>query len=112
MYEETFFRCRTAPPTTDLKEERRNGEFVRRAIAAGLVRACHDLADGGLLAAAAEMIGEVGLKLRVPPRIPPHRWLLAKNRGATCSPPPTTHASPPWPGNPGLRWPRWGKATV
>ena len=44
-----------APPPVDLAAERRTGEFVRAAIAAGQVRACHDLSDGGLAVAVAEM---------------------------------------------------------
>jgi phosphoribosylformylglycinamidine synthase II len=44
-----------APPPVDLAAERRNGDFVRSQIAAGHVSACHDLSDGGLLVALAEM---------------------------------------------------------
>ena len=44
-----------APPPVELAAERRAGEFVRAQIAAGQVAACHDLADGGLAVAAAEM---------------------------------------------------------
>jgi phosphoribosylformylglycinamidine synthase len=44
-----------APPQVDLKAEKRNGDFVRRLIGKGLVSACHDASDGGLLCAVAEM---------------------------------------------------------
>jgi phosphoribosylformylglycinamidine (FGAM) synthase-like enzyme len=44
-----------APPPVDLAAERRNGDFVRAEILAGTVAACHDVADGGLLVAIAEM---------------------------------------------------------
>jgi phosphoribosylformylglycinamidine synthase len=44
-----------APPPVDLAAERRHGDFVRAQIAAGHVAACHDIADGGLLVAIAEM---------------------------------------------------------
>ncbi len=44
-----------APPPVDLAAERRTGEFLLERIAAGEVRACHDLSDGGLAVAAAEM---------------------------------------------------------
>jgi phosphoribosylformylglycinamidine synthase len=57
-----------APPPVDLGAERRNGELIRKLIAEGLVTACHDVSDGGLLVAAAEMAlacGE-GLELRTP----------------------------------------------
>ena len=43
-----------APPV-DLAAERAAGEFLRAAKAEGLVAAAHDLADGGLALAAAEM---------------------------------------------------------
>ena len=43
------------PPPVDLVAERRNGDFVRGQILSGAVRACHDLSDGGLLVAVAEM---------------------------------------------------------
>ena len=43
------------PPLVDLVAERRNGEFVLAQIAAGYVRAAHDISDGGLAIALAEM---------------------------------------------------------
>jgi phosphoribosylformylglycinamidine synthase len=43
------------PPPVDLAAERRHGEAVRGLIARGLVTAVHDLSDGGLLVALAEM---------------------------------------------------------
>jgi phosphoribosylformylglycinamidine synthase len=52
-------------PAVDLAVERRHGEFIRDAIAAGLVSASHDVADGGVLLAVAEMAmgGGIGAKL-------------------------------------------------
>jgi phosphoribosylformylglycinamidine synthase len=44
-----------APPPVDLAAERRNGEFVASLIAAGEVSAVHDVSDGGLAVAVAEM---------------------------------------------------------
>jgi len=44
-----------APPPVDLIAERRNGEFVRELIADARVSAVHDVADGGVLVALAEM---------------------------------------------------------
>jgi phosphoribosylformylglycinamidine synthase II len=54
-----------APPPVDLAAERRNGDFVRGEILAGRVAACHDVADGGLLVAVAEMAlaGDTGATL-------------------------------------------------
>ncbi|MGQ7791862.1 phosphoribosylformylglycinamidine synthase subunit PurL [Faunimonas sp. B44] len=43
------------PPPVDLAAEKRNGDFVRALIRAGRVNAVHDLSDGGLLVAVAEM---------------------------------------------------------
>ncbi len=43
------------PPPVDLAAERRNGDFVRGRIRDGGVTACHDLSDGGLAVALAEM---------------------------------------------------------
>lgn len=50
-----------APPPVDLEAEKRNGDFVRELIETGLVRACHDISDGGLACAAAEMALEADL---------------------------------------------------
>ncbi|HVY12931.1 MAG TPA: phosphoribosylformylglycinamidine synthase subunit PurL, partial [Alphaproteobacteria bacterium] len=44
-----------APPKVDLAVERRNGDFVRGLIAEGIIRTCHDVSDGGMLSALAEM---------------------------------------------------------
>ncbi|MBI1407479.1 MAG: phosphoribosylformylglycinamidine synthase subunit PurL [Caulobacter sp.] len=44
-----------APPPVDLALERRTGDFVRAQIQDGSVRVIHDLSDGGLAIAAAEM---------------------------------------------------------
>jgi len=54
-----------APPPVDLAAERRNGDFVRAEILAGRVAASHDVADGGLLVAVAEMAlaGDTGATL-------------------------------------------------
>ena len=58
-----------APPPVDLIEERENGDFVRALITDGLVTAAHDLSDGGLLVALAEMsmASGIGAKLAAGP---------------------------------------------
>jgi phosphoribosylformylglycinamidine synthase len=43
------------PPPVDLKAERAHGEFVRALVDECLISACHDVSDGGLLVAIAEM---------------------------------------------------------
>jgi phosphoribosylformylglycinamidine synthase len=50
------------PPQVDLDAERRHGDFIRDLIADGLVSAVHDVSDGGLAVAIAEMAlaGRVG----------------------------------------------------
>ncbi len=57
-----------APPPVDLGIERRNGEFVASLIGAGWISACHDLSDGGIAIAAAEMAlaGDRGCRLDPP----------------------------------------------
>ena len=58
-----------APPPVDLAAERRNGDFVRSLIETGQVSAVHDISDGGLLVALAEMAlaGDLGVSLAPPP---------------------------------------------
>ena len=43
------------PPPVDLETEKRNADFVRSLIEQGLVNAVHDVSDGGIACAAAEM---------------------------------------------------------
>ena len=50
-----------APPPVDLAAERCHGEFVRQLIAEGKVSAVHDVSDGGLLVALAEMAMASGI---------------------------------------------------
>ncbi len=72
-----------APPPVDLAAERRNGDFVRRMIASGLVSACHDLGDGGLLVAAAEMAlaGNLGITLvAAPAALPVMGWWFGEDQ--------------------------------
>ncbi|MBX3562932.1 MAG: phosphoribosylformylglycinamidine synthase subunit PurL [Sphingomonas sp.] len=54
-----------APPMVDLYEEREHGEIVRTLIDGGIVTAVHDVSDGGLLVAIAEMAlaGNMGADL-------------------------------------------------
>lgn len=58
-----------APPPVDLAAEKRNGDCVRGMIHAGTATAVHDLSDGGLLIALAEMAmaGGIGAKLLAAP---------------------------------------------
>src|SRR5690606_27935971 len=53
------------PPPVDLAIERSHAEFIRELIAQGKVSAVHDVSDGGLLVALAEMAlaGGIGCEL-------------------------------------------------
>jgi phosphoribosylformylglycinamidine synthase len=73
-----------APPPLDLAAERRNGGFVLGEIAAGRVRACHDLSDGGLAVAVAEMClaSGSGAVLDVPADVGTVAgWLFGEDQG-------------------------------
>jgi phosphoribosylformylglycinamidine synthase subunit PurL len=71
------------PPPVDLAAERRNGDCVRALLATGHVSACHDLADGGLLVALAEMAmaGAIGATLACPAGPPQHAFLFGEDQG-------------------------------
>ena len=49
------------PPPVDLEGERKLGELVRQLIREGVVTAVHDISDGGLLVAIAEMSLATGM---------------------------------------------------
>jgi phosphoribosylformylglycinamidine synthase II len=71
-----------APPPVDLAVERRNGDFVRGLIAAGRVQTCHDLSDGGLAVALAEMAmaGGVGATIEALPAGSAHAVLFGEDQ--------------------------------
>ena len=72
-----------APPPVDLAVERRNGEFVRGLITSGLVDTVHDLSDGGLAVALAEMAmaGGLGAALpEAPEGLPTHAYLFGEDQ--------------------------------
>jgi phosphoribosylformylglycinamidine synthase len=71
-----------APPPVDLAVERRNGDFVRSLIQSGQVSVAHDLSDGGLVAALAEMAlaSGVGAQLLVDVDLPAHAWLFGEDQ--------------------------------
>jgi phosphoribosylformylglycinamidine synthase len=71
-----------APPV-DLAAERVAGEFLRAAKAAGLVAAAHDLADGGLAVAAAEMAlaGKVGVEIFDDAALGAAAWFFGEDQG-------------------------------
>ena len=70
------------PPPVDLAAERENGDFVRAAILARHVTACHDVSDGGLLVALAEMAlaADAGLAIEAPDAgVPPHAFWFGED---------------------------------
>jgi phosphoribosylformylglycinamidine synthase len=72
-----------APPPVDLAAEKRCGDFVRDLIQSGQASVVHDLSDGGLVAAAAEMAlaSAVGVQLLAGEDIPAHAWLFGEDQG-------------------------------
>ena len=70
------------PPPVDLAAERRNGDFVRDQIALRRVSACHDVSDGGLLVAVAEMAmaGKLGATITALAGLPQHAFLFGEDQ--------------------------------
>ncbi|MBV8577707.1 MAG: phosphoribosylformylglycinamidine synthase II, partial [Acetobacteraceae bacterium] len=72
-----------APPPVDLAAEKRNGNVVRGMIHAGTATSVHDISDGGLLVALAEMAmaGNIGARLlAAPAAIVPHAWWFGEDQ--------------------------------
>jgi phosphoribosylformylglycinamidine synthase len=73
-----------APPPVDLAAERRAGDFVRGLIRGARVSAVHDVSDGGLLVAVAEMAlaGGRGVDLEAQPaHLPAHAVWFGEDQG-------------------------------
>ena len=78
-----------APPPVDLKAEHRNGEFVASLIRAQRVTAAHDLSDGGLAVALAEMALAGAMGATITAEDPEHAFLFGEDQGRyvlTCAP--------------------------
>ncbi len=71
-----------APPPVDLAAERRHGDFVRDLIRDGVATAVHDISDGGLLVALAEMAiaSGIGAVLEAPTRIAAHAFWFGEDQ--------------------------------
>jgi phosphoribosylformylglycinamidine synthase len=71
-----------APPPVDLTAERRHGDFVRQLISDGLVSAVHDISDGGLLVALAEMAiaSGIGAVLEAPSQLAAHAFWFGEDQ--------------------------------
>ena len=72
-----------APPPVDLTEERENGDFVRALILDRTASAVHDVSDGGLLVALAEMAiaSHIGAVLdTAPDDVPSHAFWFGEDQ--------------------------------
>jgi phosphoribosylformylglycinamidine synthase subunit PurL len=82
-------RAEGPPPPVDLAAERRNGEFVSKLIHERRVSAVHDLSDGGLAVALAEMAMAGGNGASVKAEDPEHAFFFGEDQGRyvlTCAP--------------------------
>lgn len=79
---ELFGAADGPPPPVDLAAERAAGELVRALHGRGLITAAHDLSDGGLAVAAAEMAfaGDTGLVLDAPEGVSPAGWFFGEDQ--------------------------------
>ena len=70
-----------APPAVDLEAERAVGAFLRSQMADGMIAAAHDIADGGLLVAVADMLiaGNIGAEMAVPDT-DAHGWAFGEDQ--------------------------------
>ncbi|MBB5072977.1 phosphoribosylformylglycinamidine synthase [Bartonella callosciuri] len=71
-----------APPHVDLQLEKKHGEFVRNVIHHGFIHAAHDLSDGGLAIALAEMVikAKRGIKAKLSNTLPHHAELFGEDQ--------------------------------
>ena len=71
-----------APPPLDLVAEQKTGSFVRQQIFGGGISAAHDIADGGLAVAIAEMAmrSGFGAKIAVPKTGNLHGWAFGEDQ--------------------------------
>ncbi|WP_330167684.1 phosphoribosylformylglycinamidine synthase subunit PurL [Bartonella grahamii] len=72
-----------APPPVDLQLEKKHGQFVRDAINSGFIHAAHDISDGGLAVALAEMVIKAGkgIKVKLSNKFPHHAELFGEDQG-------------------------------
>jgi phosphoribosylformylglycinamidine synthase len=73
-----------APPPVDLAAERAAGDLVRALIGEGILNAVHDLSDGGLMVAIAEMAIASGIGAVLDAgavNMPPHAFWFGEDQG-------------------------------
>jgi phosphoribosylformylglycinamidine synthase len=78
---EIWGRQEGSPPFVDLEIERRNGEFVRRLVKDGTATAVHDISDGGVAVALAEMALASGIGAKVQIYGPATRHYFCEDQG-------------------------------
>ena len=81
---EILGRSEGAPPLVDLEAERKTGDFVRGLIDEGSLTSVHDISDGGLLVALAEMAiaGDIGVAMTgYGGPLPLHSVLFGEDQG-------------------------------
>ena len=84
LYEKEVYNIENGtPPKIDFKEEKKNGEFVRKLIKKDLIIGCHDVSDGGILICLSEMIinNNIGMQLSIPNNeITDTQWLFGEDQ--------------------------------
>jgi phosphoribosylformylglycinamidine synthase subunit PurL len=70
------------PPPVDLAVERKNGDFVRGLIRSKRVSSVHDISDGGLAIAVAEMAlaSGIGAQIEASSTLPAHAWFFGEDQ--------------------------------
>lgn len=72
-----------APPPVDLKAEAAHGDFIRQGILSGIITACHDVSDGGILPALTDMAMAargLGAEITIPEGAG-HGWAFGEDQG-------------------------------
>jgi phosphoribosylformylglycinamidine synthase len=79
---ELFGREEGDAPPVDLDAEKKAGDLIRALKARGLITAAHDLSDGGLAVAAAEMAlaSNFGARLDASDAMPAHAWFFGEDQ--------------------------------
>ena len=74
-----------APPPVDLAIEKKHGAFIRDIVRQSLINACHDVSDGGVALALAEMAmaskSKIGCEIQNVHDIPLYAFLFGEDQG-------------------------------
>jgi phosphoribosylformylglycinamidine synthase subunit PurL len=72
-----------SPPKLDLKEELKNGCFVKEIIDKNFIVGCHDISDGGILLGLAEMVIEnkIGIEITISnKKLSDNEWFFSEDQ--------------------------------